>query len=68
MNKINKYIILYFCFTIHLKLIIELIRIIKLLIKKSIKKKRIKDNQIKLKKFIIKISAKKISKLKDKDV
>ncbi len=54
MNKINKYIILYFCFTIHLKLIIELIRIIKLLIKKSIKKKkRRKDNQIKLKKFIM---------------
>ena len=51
MNKINKYIILYFCFTIHLKLIIELIRIIKLLIKKSIKKKRMKDNQIKLKKI-----------------
>lgn len=59
MNKINKYIILYFCFTIHLKLIIELIRIIKLLIKKSIKKKRIKDNQIKLKKFIINILSKK---------
>ena len=61
MNKINKYIILYFCFTIHLKLIIELIRIIKLLIKKSIKKKkRMKDNQIKLKKkFIINILSKK---------
>lgn len=39
MNKINKYIILYFCFTIHLKLIIELMRMVKILINKSIEKK-----------------------------
>ena len=53
MNKINKYIILYFCFTIHLKLIIKMVKIIKLtkmvkIIKltKNIKiiKKRIKKN------------------------
>ena len=41
MNKINKYIILYFCFTIHLKLIIELMRMVKILINKSIEKKKV---------------------------
>ena len=39
MNKIDKYIILYICFTIHLKLIIELMRMVKILINKSIEKK-----------------------------
>ena len=45
MNKINKYIILYFCFTIHLKLIIKMVKIIKL--NKNIKmiKKRTKKNK-----------------------
>ena len=49
MNKINKYIILYFCFTIHLKLIIKMVKIIKL--NKNIKmiKKRIKKNKKELK-------------------
>lgn len=44
MNKINKYIILYFCFTIHLKLIIKMVKIIKLTKNIKIIKKRIKKN------------------------
>ena len=42
MNKINKYIILYFCFTIHLKLIIKMVKIIKLNKNFKIIKKRLK--------------------------
>ena len=42
MNKINKYIILYFCFTIHLKLIIKMVKIIKLTKNIKIIKKRLK--------------------------
>lgn len=64
MNKINKYIILYFCFTIHLKLIIELMRMVKILINKSIEKKVLN----KIKKIYYRYHRKKISKLKDKDV
>ena len=45
MNKINKYIILYFCFTIHLKLIIKMVKIIKLNKNFKIIKKRIKKNK-----------------------
>ena len=65
MNKINKYIILYFCFTIHLKLIIELMRMVKILINKSIEKKKVLN---KIKKIYYRYHRKKISKLKDKDV
>lgn len=56
MNKINKYIILYFCFTIHLKLIIEMVKIIKLNKNFKIIKKRIKKNK---KGFIRKIKKRK---------
>ena len=45
MNKINRYIILYFCFTIHLKLIIKMVKIIKLNENIKIIKKRIKKNK-----------------------
>lgn len=56
MNKINKYIILYFCFTIHLKLIIKMVKIIKLNKNFKIIKKRIKKNK---KGFIRKIKKRK---------
>ncbi len=44
MNKINKYIIVYICFTIHLKLIIKMVKIIKLNKNIKIIKKRIKKD------------------------
>lgn len=57
MNKINKYIILYFCFTIHLKLIIKLVKIIKIIkkfklieIDKKIKILKKKTKYLKIKK------------------